>query len=104
MYINHNSVFLNCAEISIGENTFIGPNCGFYTAIHHTNSQERVKGYESAKPINIGKNVWIGGNVTVLPGVAIGDNSVIGAGSVVTRNIPQNTIAVGNPCCVIKNN
>jgi len=102
VYINHNSVFLDCAEIRIGENTFIGPNCGFYTAIHPIKAEERIKGLETAKPITIGKNVWIGGNAVILAGVVIGDNAVIGAGAVVTKNIPANSIAVGNPCRVIK--
>ncbi len=103
VYINHNSVFLDCAPITIGKNTFIGPNCGFYTAIHPINAKERIKAIETAKPINIGENVWIGGNVTILPGVTIGNNCVIGAGSVVTKNIEENVVAVGNPCKIIKN-
>ena len=102
VYVNHNSVFLDCAKIKIGDNTFIGPNCGFYTAIHPIKAEERNKGLESAKPITIGKNVWIGGGVTVLPGVTIGDGAVIGAGSVVTKDIPANVVAVGNPCKGIK--
>ena len=102
VYINHNSVFLDCAKIKIGDKTFIGPNCGFYTAIHPLNATERTKGYESAKPITIGEQVWIGGNVTILPGVNIGDRAVIGAGSVVTKDIPSDVVAVGNPCKVIK--
>lgn len=102
VYINHNSVFLDCAKISIGSDTYIGPNCGFYTAIHPINAEERIKGLESAKPITIGNKVWIGGGVTILPGVKIGDRAVIGAGSVVTKDIPANVVAVGNPCKVIK--
>lgn len=102
VYINHNSVFLDCAKIKIGDNTFIGPNCGFYTAIHPLKADERNKGLEFAKPITIGKNVWIGGGVTILPDVAIGDGAVIGAGSVVTKSIPPNVVAVGNPCKIIK--
>ena len=102
VYINHNSVFLDCAKIKIGDNTFIGPNCGFYTAIHPIKADARNKGLESAKPITIGKSVWIGGGVTILPGVTIGDGAVIGAGSVVTKDIPANVVAVGNPCKVIK--
>ncbi len=101
-YINHNSVFLDCAKIIIGDNVFIGPNCGFYTAGHPIIAVERNAGMEFAKPINIGNNVWIGGNVTILPGVTIGDNSVIGAGSVVTKDIPSDVVAVGNPCKPIK--
>ncbi len=102
VYINHNSVFLDCAKISIGSDTYIGPNCGFYTAIHPINAEERIKGLESAKPITIGNKVWIGGGVTILPGVKIGDRAVIGAGSVVTKDIPADVVAVGNPCKVIK--
>ena len=101
-YINHNCVILDCAKVTFGDNVFIGPNCGFYTATHPINAEERNSGIESAKPISIGNNVWIGGNVTVLPGVEIGDNTVIGAGSVVTKNIPKNVVAVGNPCRIIK--
>ena len=102
VYINHNSVFLDCAKIKIGANTIIGPNCGFYTAAHPTDAKERLKGLEYAKPITIGKEVWIGGNTTIMPGVSIGDRAVIGAGSVVTKNIPPNVVAVGNPCIPIK--
>lgn len=102
VYINHNSVFLDCAKIEIGEDTFIGPNCGFYTAIHPINAKDRIQGLEWAKPITIGKGVWLGGNVTVLPGVKIGDRAVIGAGSVVTKDIPSDVVAVGNPCKVIR--
>lgn len=102
LYINHNCVILDCAKVKFGYNVFVGPNCGFYTANHPIDADIRNKGFENAKPINIGNNVWIGGNVTILPGVTIGDNSVIGAGSVVTRNIPSFSVAVGNPCKVIK--
>ena len=103
VYVNHNSVFLDCAKIKVGANTFIGPNCGFYTAIHPIEAKSRVEGLESAKPITIGQSVWLGGNVIVLPGVTIGDRAVIGAGSVVTKDIPSDVVAVGNPCKVIKN-
>jgi len=88
--------------VVFGDNVFIGPNCGFYTAGHPIDSIERNKGLEFARPIIVGNNVWIGANVTVVPGVTIGDNCVIGAGSVVTKDIPDNTVAVGNPCKVIK--
>ena len=103
VYINHNSVFLDCAKIKIGKDTFIGPNCGFYTAIHPIDAKQRIEGKESAKPITIGEGVWLGGNVVILPGVTIGDRAVIGAGSVVTKDIPSDVVAVGNPCRVIKN-
>ena len=78
------------------------PNCSFYTAGHPLEVELRNKGLEYAKPIKVGNNVWIGGNVIVLPGVTIGNNTIIGAGSVVTKNIPSNVVAVGNPCRVIK--
>lgn len=102
-YVNHNCVMLDCAKITFGNNVFIGPNCGFYTAGHPLDYETRNKGLEFAKPIKIGDNVWFGGNVSVMPGVTIGDNVVIGAGSVVTKNIPSNVVAVGNPCKVLKN-
>lgn len=101
-YVNHNSVFLDCAKISFGQNVFVGPNCGFYTAIHPIKAEERLTGVESAAPITVGDNVWIGGNCVLLPGVTIGENTVIGAGSVVTKDIPANVVAVGNPCKPIK--
>ena len=102
-YANHNLVILDAAKVEFGENVFIAPNCGFYTAGHPINIEERNKGIEYAKPIKIGNNVWIGGNTVVLPGVTIGDNVTIGAGSVVTKDIPSNVIAFGNPCRVKKN-
>ncbi|MDY5692384.1 sugar O-acetyltransferase [Ruminococcus flavefaciens] len=101
-YSNHNLVILDCAEVTFGNNVFIGPNCGFYTAEHPIDADTRNQGLESAKPIKVGSNVWIGGNVTVLGGVTIGDNTVIGAGSVVTKDIPANCVAVGNPCKPVK--
>ncbi|WP_096527722.1 sugar O-acetyltransferase [Candidatus Nitrosoglobus terrae] len=101
-YSNHNLVILDCAEVKFGDNVFIGPNCSFYTANHPINIKQRNAGLEYAQPITIGNNVWLGGNVTVLPGVTIGDNTVIGAGSVVTKDIPNNVIAVGNPCKILK--
>ena len=101
-YMNHNGVILDGAKVEFGDNVFVGPNCGFYTAGHPIDYKERNKGLEYAKPIKVGNNVWFGGNVVVLPGVSIGDNVVIGAGSVVTRDIPSNIIAHGNPCKVKK--
>lgn len=101
-YANHNLVILDGNKVEFGDNVFVAPNCAFYTAGHPLDYKERNKGLEYAKPIKVGNNVWIGGNVTVLPGVSIGDNVVIGAGSVVTKDIPSNVIAVGNPCRVIK--
>lgn len=101
-YANHGLIILDPAKVKFGNNVFIGPNCGFYTPEHPLDAESRIKGYEYAFPINIGNNVWFGGNVVVLSGVTIGDNSVIGAGSVVTKDIPANVIAAGNPCKVIR--
>lgn len=101
-YSNHNLVILDCAKVTFGDNVFIGPNCGFYTAEHPLDSQTRNSGLEYARPIKVGNNVWFGGNVTVVSGVTIGDNVVIGAGSVVVKDIPSNVVAVGNPCKVLK--
>jgi len=101
-YANHNLVILDCADVVFGDNIFIGPNCGFYTAEHPLDAKTRNQGLEYAKPIKIGSDVWIGGNVTVIGGVTIGDNVVIGAGSVVVKDIPSNCVAVGNPCRPIK--
>ena len=101
-YSNHNLTILDGNKVKFGDNVFIGPNCSFYTAYHPLDYESRNQGLEYAKPIEIGNNVWFGGNVVVLPGVKIGNNSVIGAGSVVTKDIPSNVVAVGNPCRVIK--
>lgn len=102
-YSNHNLVILDANKVTFGNNVFIAPNCGLYTAGHPLDAETRNKGLEYAKPITVGNNVWIGGNVVVLPGVTIGNNVVIGAGSVVNKDIPANSLAVGNPCKVIKN-
>lgn len=92
----------NCAKITIGQHCFIGPGCGMYTAIHPILPQERNSGMELCKPITLGDNVWLGGAVTILPGVTIGSNTVIGAGSVVVKDIPSGVVAVGNPCKVVR--
>lgn len=101
-YANHGLVILDAGKVEFGDNVFVAPNCGFYTAGHPIEYIERNKGLEYAKNIKVGNNVWIGGNTLVLPGVTIGDNVVIGAGSVVNKDIPSNSVAVGNPCKVIK--
>lgn len=101
-YSNHNLVILDGAKVEIGDNVFIAPNCCITTAGHLINIDERNRGLEYAYPIKIGNNVWIGAGANILPGVTIGDNVTIGAGSVVNKSIPANSIAVGNPCKVIK--
>lgn len=101
-YANVNCVILDAAAVTFGDNVFIAPHCGFYTAGHPFDVATRNKGLEYAYPIAIGNNVWIGGHVCVLPGVTIGDNTVIGAGSVVNKDIPSNVLAAGNPCRVIR--
>lgn len=101
-YMNVGCVILDEAKVSFGDNVFIGPACGFYTAGHPYDVSQRNAGLEYARPIAIGNNVWIGAEVNVLPGVTIGDNCVIGAGSLVNKDIPANTLAVGNPCKIIR--
>ena len=101
-YANTNCCILDCAKVTIGNNVLLGPNVGIYTPEHAFNTIERSEGYERALPIEIEDNVWIGGNVTILGGVKIGSNSIIGAGSVVTKDIPSDVIAVGNPAKVIR--
>ena len=102
VYINFGCVILDCAEVVIGANSLLGPNIGLYAVNHATDAEERINGGCYGKPIHIGKNVWLGGDVKVLAGVSIGNNSIIGTGSIVTKDIPPNVIAVGNPCKVIK--
>ena len=101
-FLNHNVYLMDCAEIRLGKKVFVGPNCGFYTAIHPLDSVKRAQGLERAEPIVIDDDVWIGGDVTILPGVKIGRGSVIGAKSLVSKDIPENVMAFGNPCRVIK--
>lgn len=101
-YANVNCVILDGAKVTFGDNVFIAPNCGFYTAGHPLDPTQRNLGLEYARPISIGNNVWIGAGVSVLPGVNIGDNCVIGAGSVVNRDIPAGHLAAGNPCRIIR--
>lgn len=101
-YSNHHLVILDAGMVEFGDHVLIGPNCGFYTSGHPLELEQRRKGLEYAKPIKVGNDVWIGGNVIVLPGVTIGDHTIIGAGSVVNKDIPSGVVAVGNPCQVIK--
>ena len=101
-FINHNAYLMDGAAITIGSHCFIGPNCGMYTGNHPMIADERNRGLEQAKPITIGDNVWIGADVTILPGVTIGDGCVIGAKSLVNRDIPAGMFAAGVPCRVIR--
>ena len=101
-FANYNCVMLDEAPITIGDNVFIAPNVSFYTAGHPSDVERRNEWLEYAWPITVGNNVWICGGVTITPGVTIGDNSIIAAGSVVTNDIPSNVIAGGNPCRVIR--
>lgn len=101
-YTNHNCTILDGARVTFGDNVFIAPNCVFSTAGHAIDSEQRTKGLEIALPITVGDNVWIGANVSVLPGVSIGNNAIIGAGSVVNKDIPDGVIAAGVPCKVIR--
>lgn len=102
VYINFGCVILDCAKVSIGSNTLIGPNVGIYTANHALDLAERKAGGCIGRPVTIGENVWIGGNTVILGGVTIGESAVIGAGSVVTKDVPANTIAVGNPARILR--
>ena len=101
-YSNHNLVILDAGKVTFGDNVFIAPNCGFHTSGHPIDFERRNQGLEYAYPITVGDNVWIGAGVQGMPGVTIGSNVVIGGGSVVVRDIPDNSVAVGNPCKVIR--
>ena len=101
-FVNYDCVFLDVAPITFGDNVFIAPQCGFYSVNHPLDAALRNTGVEYGKPITVGSDVWFGGHVTVCPGVTIGDNVVIGAGSVVVRDIPSDSLAVGNPARVVK--
>lgn len=101
-YTNTNCCILDCAKVTIGNNVWIGPNVGIYTPNHAFDSKERSDGYEKSLPIVIGDNVWIGGGVNIIGGVRIGENSIIGSGSVVTKDIPAGVIVAGNPAKIIR--
>lgn len=102
VFFNFNCVVLDVMQVTIGNRTLFGPNVQLYTATHPMNFNERAKGLEFARPVTIGDDVWIGGSVVVCPGVTIGNRTVIGAGSVVTKDIPSDVFAAGNPCRVIR--
>jgi len=101
-FANSNCVFMDDAKITFGNYVFIGPNCQFYTAHHPIHWKNRNRKLEKAMPITVGDNVWFGGSCVILPGVTVGNNVVIGAGSVVTRDIPDNVIAAGNPARILR--
>lgn len=101
-FANFNLTILDEAHVTIGDNVFIGPNVNIFTACHPIEAESRNTGVEWAEPVTIGDNVWIGGGATLLPGVRIGNNTVIGAGAVVTRDIPDNVVAGGNPAKIIR--
>ena len=101
-FVNYHATFADVAPITIGDDCQIGPNVQLLTPIHPTAPGPRHEKLERAEPITIGDNVWLGGGVSVLPGVSIGDGSVIGASAVVTRDVPANTVAVGSPARVLR--
>lgn len=102
VYLNFSCTILDNNEIRIGNYVMIGPNVQLYTAAHALTAVERNQGWETAKPIVIEDNVWLGGGAIILPGVVIGRNGVVGAGAVVTRPVPANTVVAGNPARVIR--
>ncbi len=102
VFFNFNCVVLDVMQVTIGSNVLFGPLVQIYTPTHPLGAAERRAGLELAKPITIGSDVWVGGGAIICPGVTIGDRSVIGAGSVVTRAIPEDVFAAGNPCRVIR--
>lgn len=102
VFFNFNCIVLDVAPVIIGSRTMFGPNVQVYTATHPLNHIERASGVEYAKPIVIGDDVWVGGSVVICPGITIGSRSVIGAGSVVTKHVPADVFAAGNPCKIIR--
>jgi maltose O-acetyltransferase len=102
VFFNFNCIILDVMLVSIGSNVLFGPAVQIYTAMHPMDYKERASGLEFAKPVRIGNDCWIGGGAIICPGVNIGDRSVIGAGSVVTRDIPDDVFAAGNPCRTIR--
>lgn len=101
-FVNYNLMALDVAEIRIGEDCQIGPNVQLLTPIHPVEPAPRRDKLEAARPITIGNNVWLGGGVIVCPGVTIGEDTVVGAGAVVTRDLPAGVVAVGNPARVVR--
>lgn len=102
VFFNFNCVVLDPAAVAIGSDVLFGPKVQIYTATHPLDHAVRRAGLEAAKPIRIGSDIWVGGGAIICPGVTIGDRSVIGAGSVVTRDVPAGVFAAGNPCRVLR--
>lgn len=102
--INYNSTFVDTCEISFGDRTMVGPNCSFFSGTHPLDPTVRngTRGPETGKPIRIGEDCWFGGNCIVLPGVTIGKGSTVGAGSVVTKDVPPYHCVAGNPARIIR--
>ena len=101
-FLNRGCYLMDCAPIALGKHVFMGPDCGVYTAVHPFDAASRNTGLEKALPVTIEDEVWLGGHVTILPGVTIGRGSIIGAGSVVTKDVPAGVVAAGNPCRVLR--
>lgn len=101
-YGNYDMTFLDTCPITIGEHCYFGPNVGLYTPVHPLDHVQRDADVEMGKPITIGNSAWLGGRVTILPGVTLGNNVVVGAGSVVTKSFGDNVVIAGNPARIIK--
>lgn len=102
LYVNYDVVILDVCKVKIGDNCLIAPQVGIYTACHPLEEDVRISGLELGKPITIGNNCWIGGHAVINPGVTLGDNVVVGSGSVVTKSFPSNVVIAGNPAKIIK--
>ncbi|WP_125584038.1 sugar O-acetyltransferase [Levilactobacillus cerevisiae] len=102
VYANFNLTMVDDTHIYVGDHTMIGPNVTLATAGHPINAELRARNYQHNQPVHIGRNCWLGAGVIVLPGITIGDNVVVGAGSIVTKDLPANVVAVGNPCRVLR--
>lgn len=102
-FANYDCVMLDVCPITIGDNVMLAPGVHIYTATHPLDPIERSSGYEYGKPVKIGNNVWLGGRSVVCPGVTIGNNVVVAAGAVVTKDVPDNVVVGGNPAKIIKN-
>lgn len=101
-FVNYDCVFLDCNLITVGDDVQVAPGVHIYTATHPVDAEVRRSGLEFALPVSIGDGVWLGGGAIICPGVSIQENTVVGAGSVVTRDLPANVLAVGNPCRVMR--